>query len=116
VKAAIETMGADPTAITPSADIAAVASQGLVAVLTDPRTTLVETLKAILIAELADNDAWLTLEELADRLGHAQMAEQFRVALVQEEEHLTRVRSWVATSVEIMTGLSSDPTDGTDIP
>src|SRR5687768_5682584 len=36
----LEDMGGDPTAITPSANIAAVASRGLPAVLADPRTDL----------------------------------------------------------------------------
>jgi rubrerythrin len=114
VKTAIESLGADPTVVTPAADLAAVASQGLVAVLTDPRTTLTEALKAILIAELADSDAWVTLQDLAERLGHAEIAAQFRAAVVEEEQHLTLVRSWLATSIETMAGIGSRPADGSD--
>jgi rubrerythrin len=109
LKRAIESMGADPTAVTPSADITAVASQGLVAVLTDARTTLSEALKAMLIAELADADAWAMLADLASRLGQDELAKQFQVALQQEQEHLARVRSWVTASVVQMAGVQSRP-------
>jgi len=105
VKQAIENLGGDPTVMTPSADVAAVASKGLCAVLSDPRVTLTEALKAILIAELADNDAWTTLADLAERMDLEDLAAEFRNALAVEEEHLTRVRGWVATSVETMAGL-----------
>jgi rubrerythrin len=105
LKRAIEMLGADPTAVTPSADITAVASQGLVAVLTDPRTTLSEALKTIVIAELADNDAWETLRDLAERLGQDQLAADFSRALQEEEEHLDLVRSWVTSSILSMAGV-----------
>jgi rubrerythrin len=94
---AMERLGGDPTAITPSADAVAVASCGLIQVLADPRTTLNEGLKAILVAELADNDSWRTLVELAARLGQEELAAEFQHALDQEEEHLALVRGWVAS-------------------
>jgi rubrerythrin len=103
-------LGADPTAITPSADVIAVASAGLVQVIGDPRTTLTESLKAILTAELTDNDGWLTLADLAERLGHEDTAEAFRRALAEEEDHLARVRSWLTTAVEGQAGLEPSPT------
>jgi hypothetical protein len=49
----IEQLGGDPTAVTPSADLHTTASQGIVKVIVDPRTTLLQSLEAILIAELA---------------------------------------------------------------
>lgn len=97
--AALESLGGDPTAMTPSADITAVASMGLVQVLTDPRTTLTEGLKTILIAELADNDAWESLIEYAQALGHEQLVNQFSQALVDEAEHLVKVKTWVKNMV-----------------
>jgi len=112
VKRAIETLGADPTAITPSADIAAVASQGLVAVLTDPRTTLSEALKTLVIAELTDNDAWVTLRDLAERLGQDELARDFSRALEEEEEHLAMVRSWVNSTILSMAGAPPDSDGG----
>src|SRR5262249_55574852 len=48
----IEEMGADPTAQTPSADVIGVASSGILQVITDPRTTLPQSLSALLTAEL----------------------------------------------------------------
>jgi hypothetical protein len=93
---AIEDLGSDPTAITPSADIAAVASEGIVAVAVDPRTTLKQSLEAILVAELADRDSWESLIALAREGGQDEMARRFEVALAEEEDHLRKVRTWVA--------------------
>jgi rubrerythrin len=104
---AIAQMGGDPTAVTPSADIVAVASKGLVQVLTDPRTTLNEALKTMLIAELADNEAWGTLTELASRMGQDELAEQFQVAAQEEEEHLALLRDWVANGIQGEAGLET---------
>ncbi|WP_394825646.1 ferritin-like domain-containing protein [Pendulispora albinea] len=95
VKSAIEKLGGDPTVVTPSADLAGVKAMGLPQVLTDPRTTLVQALEAILVAELVDNEGWSTLIELAEKLGHSSLAIKFRKALASEEEHLAKVRGWV---------------------
>jgi rubrerythrin len=92
--AAIESLGGDPTAVTPSADVIAVASCGLVQVLADPRTTFNEGIKAIQVAELADNDGWRTLIDLTSRLDLEELATRFQRALEQEEEHLMLVRRW----------------------
>lgn len=104
---AIKTMGGDPTLMSPSADISFVASSGVVKMVQDARTTLTQALKGALIAELTDNDGWLLLSTLADDLGHQQLAGQFRQALAVEEQHLARVRSWVATSLEGQAGVSA---------
>jgi rubrerythrin len=110
LKETMTALGADPTAITPSADVIAVASSGLVQVVSDPHITLTESLKAILTAELTDNDGWLTLADMAERLGHTDTAEAFRRALAEEEDHLARVRSWLTTALEGQAGLEPSPT------
>jgi rubrerythrin len=102
---AMEQVGGDPTAVTPSADVAAVASAGLVQALADPRTTLNEGLKVILIAELADNDGWQTLIDLASRLGQDELAAQFQAAADEEDQHLNLVRSWVSIAIQGDAGL-----------
>jgi hypothetical protein len=91
----VETLGGDPTAQTPCADVTAAASIGIMQVVTDPRTTLAQSLGAILTAELTDNAAWEMLSELAHQAGHPEMAEQFVTPLENETEHLTTVRSWL---------------------
>src|SRR5690606_32315938 len=55
---AMKQLGGDPTAMTPCADAVATASAGLMQVVTDPRTTLAQSLNAMLTAELTDNAGW----------------------------------------------------------
>jgi rubrerythrin len=88
-------VGGDPTAVTPSADLHGVASKGLCSVLADPRTTLGESLEAILVAELVDNDCWENLSDLALAVGEEELARTFDEALNEERDHLRRVRSWL---------------------
>lgn len=91
--------GGDPTVQSPSADIAAVASIGILQVLTDPRTSLAQCLQALLTAELTDNAGWELLIQLADNLGYEELSTQFQEALTNEEEHLENVRSWLSECV-----------------
>ena len=95
----IERLGADPTAQTPAADMTGVASMGLIQVLDDPRTTVAQSLQALLIAELVDNAGWELLIELAEELGQDDMVTSFEEALAEEVEHLDHVRKWAAQSV-----------------
>jgi len=96
---AIESLGGDPTAQTPSADIVGVETMGLMQVLNDPRTTFSDCLNAMLIAELTDVDAWNLLANLAEDVGEDELASQFREALLAENHHLQHVRSWYQASV-----------------
>ena len=100
LKDVIEQLGADPTAMTPSADLVAVESAGIVQAITDPRTTLPQSLHAILLAELADHDGWQLLVDVASELGREELADRFRDALAEEENHLESIRRWV--SIETM--------------
>lgn len=92
IKDAIETLGADPTAMTPCADIAGVMAQGPMQVVTDPRTNASQALNALLTLELTDNAAWESLIELTDKAGHPNIAKRFRKAVKQEEEHLQTIK------------------------
>jgi rubrerythrin len=65
-------------------------------VLADPRTNLLQSLEAILVAELADNECWTALETLARQAGHEDLANGCRRAVEHEREHLRDVRRWVA--------------------
>ena len=96
---ALERLGADPTAQTPAADLTGVESMGLMQVLDDPRTTVAQSLHALLIAELADNAGWELLIQLAEDLGQDELVTSFEQALQEEMEHLEHVRQWVAQSV-----------------
>lgn len=95
LRQAIVSMGADPTVMTPSADVAAVQSMGILQVIADPRMSLKQSLEAILTAELVDNDCWGMLVELAQAAGKKELVVQFQQALADERDHLVKVRAWV---------------------
>jgi rubrerythrin len=97
LKRTLEKLGADPTALTPAADLQANMSEGVPKVLADPRVNLLQSLEGLLTAELVDNACWELLIELARELGHPAIAEEFQRALDVEQEHLALVRSWIAT-------------------
>lgn len=94
VHATIESLGADPTAMTPSADATAVAGMGLFQLAGDPRANVTQSLQALLTAELVDHDGWEMLIKLARDSGLDEAAVQFEQALKEESEHLSFVRSW----------------------
>jgi rubrerythrin len=93
VHQAIETLGADPTAQTPCADVVGAMSLGIVNVLTDPRTNVDQYLNALLTVELADNAAWELLIELAQAAGHPNIADSFTKAKTQEDDHLVKIKT-----------------------
>jgi ferritin-like protein len=106
VAEALESLGADPTAQTPGADVAAVASSGVLQVLSDPRTSVPQSLEAILTAELVDNAGWELLFKMAGAMELYEMEANFRQALVEEEEHLARIREWYEGAALAEAGLA----------
>ncbi|HEX6242613.1 MAG TPA: ferritin-like domain-containing protein [Polyangiales bacterium] len=95
---ALRRLGADPTVMTPSADIHATIGKGAVEVVVDPRTTLLQTLEAVLVIELADNECWDQLTQLAAAAGQVELAHQFAAAGAEEQEHLAKIRRYVAAA------------------
>ena len=91
----ITELGGDATVQTPSADVVGVLSHGIVQVVSDPRTTISQSLQAVLTAELADNDGWEMLGALAGELGIADLVEKCDTAFSEEQEHLDKVRGWL---------------------
>lgn len=82
-------LGADPTAETPCADVAALASVGLVQALNDPRITVIQALNTILSAELTDNAGWDLLVRLSENAGLSDsMIASFKDAQSVEERHV----------------------------
>ncbi|XKM07799.1 ferritin-like domain-containing protein [Massilia atriviolacea] len=101
---AIESLGGDPTSQTPSADLVGVESMGLVQVLNDPRTTIAQSLHAIVTAELSDKAGWETLVALADEHGLAEMVDSFTQALNEEREHLALTQTWYEEAIGLTYG------------
>ena len=96
---AVTSLGGDPTVQSPSADVQAVASLGIMQVLNDPRTTVSQCLNALLTAELTDNAGWELLIDLAEELGHDDLSEPFTEALTNEQDHLLKVQTWLSERV-----------------
>ena len=109
VRDAIQQIGADPTAMTPCADLIAVAGLGWVQAVTDPRTTLNQCMDILLVAELADNDGWQLLIDLAEQLGFDDLVPRFRAALVEEERHVKRMRGWITIALLGEAGAKTKP-------
>lgn len=78
VAGALEKLGADPTAMTPGADVSGVTAMGVLQVISDPRTNLAQSLNALLTAELADNAGWELLIDLANAGGACQSGRVLR--------------------------------------
>jgi hypothetical protein len=88
-------LGGDPTVVTPCANLQSVASRGIGDVLMDPRTTLLECLDAILVAELTDRESWEAVADLAETVA-PELEPALRETEQTEAEHLERVRGWTA--------------------
>ncbi|MEI2418437.1 ferritin-like domain-containing protein [Orrella sp. JC864] len=99
LKAAMESLGGDPTAQTPCAASSAVASMGLLQVVTDPRTTVNQCLEALLTAELTDEAGWALLAQVARHAGHGDLADSFEKPMAQEEEHMQTIERWLTQRV-----------------
>ena len=122
LKDAIESLGGDPTAMTPERGRHRDRGVGLGAGArrsahhADARRS-----RRCSSAELTDNDAWLTLVGPGEGLGLDELAESFRQALQEEDEHLTRVRTWIAVALSGQAGVelpavAADEDTGPGIP
>jgi rubrerythrin len=88
-------LGGDPTMVTPAADIGTTMTSGVLKVVIDPRTTIPQCLEAMLAAELIDNDCWGVLTSMARQQGLDEIVPDFEEAVLQEQEHLKNVRTWI---------------------
>jgi rubrerythrin len=113
LREAIESLGADPTAMTPAADASGVEAMGVLQVVLDPRTTLTQALHAILTVELVDNDSWRILIELCREMGHTELVSRMQAALRDEERHLFQVRSWLVQEARLAARRELSPQPGT---
>ena len=96
---ALRQLGADPTCVTPMEDTNATASIGLMQIISDPRMTVAQSLHAIHIAELADNDGWASLIKVAEAMEQDNMVSTFRQALHEEDRHLKTLRNgWIRSA------------------
>jgi hypothetical protein len=111
VEATLRSLGADPTVVTPSADLVGVEGSGLVQVITEPRTTLAQALHAQAVAELVDVACWEHLAALVDALGQPEVPVEFREAHARELIHRESVLRWLRVHTELAAqGELAEPT------
>lgn len=101
----ILSMGGDPTAETPDADASGVTASGVLQVIVDPRTSLAQSLQALLAAELVDGCGWETLIMLCRDFGMEEVAERFEQVLQQENDHAEKVKHWYTAMVMNQAGV-----------
>ena len=102
--AAIEGLGADPTAMTPSANVTGVQGLGLVQSMGDPRLTIAQALSTLLAAEVIDVASWELLIELAQEFGQDELVSQFSQALAAEHKHEATVTAWMSAALAAEAG------------
>jgi rubrerythrin len=112
----IVNLGGDATVQSPSADIAGVLSHGALQIVSDPRTTIAQTLQAMLNAELADNDGWELLRQVAAEVGERDLEKECRKAFEVEQEHLEKVRGWLLSMTIEAAGVADDAEAGEEQP
>lgn len=95
VEEIIRREGGDPTVVTPSANLHATMTAGVLAVVVDPRTSVEQCLEAALLAELVDSEGWETLLEFLLEGDHGDVIEYVRKAIDDEADHLALVRRWL---------------------
>ncbi|MGK4000553.1 ferritin-like domain-containing protein [Sorangium sp. So ce1024] len=101
LRRALERLGADPTAMTPGANMIGLASAGVLAVAVEPRISFGQSLQALLVAELTDNDGWRMLIDLATAYGQDELAAELRAAEQHEARHLELVRVWLSNKLAL---------------
>jgi hypothetical protein len=89
-------IGADPGTLTPTAHRELRVCRGVLEVLADASTSLLEAMEAVVVLELSNHHSWETLVELAELSGYEMMADRFGDALTTKGEHVSCVREWVA--------------------
>ena len=79
----------------------ATVSRGVADAVTDPQVNLLESLEAILVAELTDDASWEVLIPLAGRAGQGDLQKPFERARANEEEHVAKVRGWIRAGHQV---------------
>src|SRR5690606_32390313 len=102
--AAIEGLGADPTVMTPCANVTGVQGMGLVQAMGEPRLTIAQALSTLLAAEVIDAASWELLIELAQQFGQDTLVEQFTEAPAAQERHEMTERQWLSAALPAEAG------------
>ena len=95
----IADLGGDPAEITPATGRESAEGYRVACALHDDRTSMIEALVAMQAAEALDRDAWERLAGLVDALAEpGGLVAAVRRAQKNEEDHVTRLRRWIAAA------------------
>jgi len=84
------------SAVSPNtADMGTSLSDSVLTMVTDPGTSFLQSLEAIVVTELADGEAWPLLADLARAAGEDIFAHQCDRARLNKERHLRKIRRWI---------------------
>lgn len=97
---AMASLGAEVDAAAPSADPGGISGQ-ILQMITDPDTSMAQSLDALMTAALIDNAAWDLLIDLARDAGQADMAASFEQILQQKQDHLGTLRIWLREALGV---------------
>ncbi len=88
---------------------ATVSATRLLALVADPRRSVLASMEALLVAELADRASWDTLADLTAAFGRADLAERCRAARALEDRHVTQLRTWLADRADPLRDVEREP-------
>ncbi len=89
LKKCLEALGIESSTFQLGAEGLSDSTEDLLKAAMDPRLSLVDSIEALKQAECADRNSWILLTDLAADAGHLEMAEKFRQARHEEEQHVS---------------------------
>jgi hypothetical protein len=92
-------LGGDPTVPTGSANRQAAVTGGLVELIEAPQTSLIDSLDALVVAELVNHETWRQLLTMMAPLGEVPVGAQVREIERSAAEHLAAARAWMVAAV-----------------
>lgn len=101
---AMEFLGLDPSAQTPSASAAILAVSGVLQVITDPRMTVAQSVQAMLMVERSDHAAWEILIPLTRLEGLDDCLREFKMCHAEECEHVDALTALLKSLVAAKAG------------
>lgn len=96
LRASLADLGGERAVVRSPGATATLEATRILALIADPRRSVLDSLEVVLVAKLADRAGWQALVELASSLGRADIAARCQEAWTREDQHVGRLRAWLA--------------------